>query len=60
MGCLQDAAGRVVAVACVASQAGQGLLPRSGAGVLGAEGLADLAAGLAPRAGEPAYRVVAN
>ena len=36
----------------------QGLLPGRGSGVFGAEGLADLAAGLAPRAGQAAYWVV--
>ena len=36
----------------------QGLLPSRGSGVFGAEGLADLAAGLAPRAGQAAYGVV--
>ena len=36
----------------------QGLLPSGGARVFGAEGLADLAAGLAPRAGQAAYGVV--
>ena len=36
----------------------QGLLPSRGSGVFGAEGLADLAAGLAPRAGQAAYWVV--
>ena len=36
----------------------QGLLPGWGAGIFGAEGLADLAAGLAPRAGQAAYWVV--
>ena len=35
-----------------------GLLPGRGSGVFGAEGLADLAAGLAPRAGQAAYWVV--
>ena len=35
-----------------------GLLPSRGSGVFGAEGLADLAAGLAPRACESTYWVV--